>query len=233
MSQYISDLVRIANEMPALQYEIEHASNPLSMMFAAGKLCQHVTYILHHVIHDYYQRCGATALQPPQRVAAPAAPPPPAPPARPKDHVCAPVLVAPQLAPARPAPPPATTSMPIALPYLPPPVAPPAPPTVASPSPMADVPITPGVTNVIITPNGTMVTTPGGTQSRLPPGAPVTLEIASDVPAVPPPAPEGYAQVVLPRGGSMPPDLAAALAARSNDEPLPPPATDSPDVPAA
>jgi len=216
MSQYISDLVRIANEMPSLQYEIEHASNPLSMMFAAGKLCQHVTYILHHVILDYYQRCGTAAPQPPQRVAAPAAPPPPA---RPQDHVCAPVLVASQLAPARPAPPPATSSLPVA----------PAPPPVASPSPMADVPITPGVTNVTITPQGTTVTTPGGAQSRLPPGAPVPLELATDVPAVPPPAPEGYAQVVLPRGGSMPPDLAAALAARSSAEPLTTPATGAAD----
>jgi hypothetical protein len=216
MSQYLQLLIQIAQEMPGLQYDIEHASTPLAMMPLMGKLCQNVTLILHHVIIDSVERGGAVVQRP---AAAPAAPAPQAAPPPPRHTVPVPTPIAQSLPPHLP------PQRPVSLPYLPPPVPLASPALPAPPSVVADIPAAPGTVNVVITPQGTSVTTPQGVQSRLPPGAPVPLELAADLPAEPPPAPDGTVQVILPRGGAMPPDVLAALSSRSTDAP-PAPATD-------
>ena len=63
---------------------------------------------------------------------------------------------------------------------------------------------------VVITPQGTRVIPPvGGQAVTLPPGSAVDL-VGMGRP-VPPPAPPGVAQVVLPPGGVLTPEAAAAL----------------------
>jgi len=101
----------------------------------------------------------------------------------------------------------------------------PPPPALAGQAPPAgvqgipDAPHQPGVANVTITPQGTHVITASGNRSVLPPGVAVPAEATSDDPPVPPEAPEGVENVVLPPGGGMSPDVAEALARRSTDEP--------------
>jgi hypothetical protein len=77
------------------------------------------------------------------------------------------------------------------------------------------------VPQVVITPTGTRVIPPAGAGSApvmLPPNAPVNLEQVQGR-AVPPPATDGPAQVTLPRGGALPPDVQTALDARQGGTP--------------
>ena len=72
------------------------------------------------------------------------------------------------------------------------------------------------VPQVVITAQGTRVIPPAGTTATpvvLPPNTPVDLTRVQAAPA-PPPAPDGVAQVVLPRGGALPAEVQSALAAR-------------------
>ena len=93
----------------------------------------------------------------------------------------------------------------ITQPTLSPPQAPEIPDITAS-----DVP------QVVVTPTGTRVIPPRGTGPAvmLPPGVAVDLTHLPSRPE-PPAAPPGVAQVVLPPGGALSPEAAAALAARS------------------
>ena len=72
------------------------------------------------------------------------------------------------------------------------------------------------VAEVYVTNQGTKVIPPGGSGPTvvLPPGAAVDLTATTGRP-VPPPAPPGVSQVVLPPGGGMTPEVAAALAGRT------------------
>ena len=73
------------------------------------------------------------------------------------------------------------------------------------------------VAQVVITPQGTQVIPQAGSglsPVTLPPNTAVDLAHMTRQPELPP-APPGTAQVVLPAGGALPADVAAALAARS------------------
>ena len=83
---------------------------------------------------------------------------------------------------------------------------------------MPDVNVQPGVTNVIITAQGTKVITPSGTTSVVPPGEHVGLEATLGTPPQPFVEP-GVATVILPPGGGLSPEVAAALAGRSGQAP--------------
>jgi len=80
---------------------------------------------------------------------------------------------------------------------------------------MPDVPIQAGVTNVVVTSQGTRVISPSGTTTTLPPGEAVDLAASTGTP-LPPPAPPGVENIVIPQGGDLPPDVLAALANRSS-----------------
>ena len=112
---------------------------------------------------------------------------------------------------------------------LPPGVTIPPPPMITQPEPapaqMPGIPGVPdiapaGVAQVVITPTGTRVIPAGGTGPSvvLPPGSAVDLATMTGKPDLPPAAP-GVAQVVLPPGGAMPTEVAAAIASH----PAPPP----------
>lgn len=190
MSKHLPDLITLAKtEIPVLENDILSATGPYQLRDVCTKLINIVKYLLHDAILDSQP---ASALP----AAAPAPPPPPRP-----IPVSRPAVAGlpglPSLgAAAQPARAPA--------------------PTVGVPS---DVPIQRGVTNVVITPQGTVAVSPSGNRSVLPPGEAVPLEATADVPPSPPEAPEGVENIVLPPGGGMTPELAAALAGRSHDEP--------------
>jgi hypothetical protein len=80
---------------------------------------------------------------------------------------------------------------------------------------MPDAPVQAGVANVFITTQGTQVISPTGAKTVLPPGDPVGLSATTGTPELPPP-PEDGVNIVLPPGGCMIPEVAAALAGRSN-----------------
>lgn len=196
MSKHLPRLIKMVNEeVPSLKYDITNASGPYQLREICEKLLVMVDYLLHHIIEDAggAPRAAVPAPRP--------VPPPPPPP--------------PPLLP-MPAPPPGMAR-------LRPPidVAQPAPasrPAMDSSLP-SDVPVQPGITNAFITPQGTTVVAPTGARSTLPPGMAVPIEISAGLPPEPPPAPDGVAQIVLPPGGGMTPELEAALAGRSKDEP--------------
>lgn len=90
---------------------------------------------------------------------------------------------------------------------------------IAAPAPAIDASgasVQPGVTNVMITSNGTQVISPTGVSTILPPGEAVDLATSTGRP-VPPPAPPGVDQVILPPGGGMTPDVLAALSSRPSE----------------
>ena len=191
MSKHLPDLITLAKtEIPALENDILSATaGPYQLAPICARLIKIVKYLLHHAILD---------AQPPS--ALPAAAPAPPPPPRPVPVSRPAVAGLPGLpslgAAAQPARAPA--------------------PTANVPS---DVPIQHGVVNVVITPTGTVAVSPSGARSVLPPGEAVPLEATADVPPELPEAPEGVENVLLPPGGGMTPELAAALAGRSNEEP--------------
>lgn len=90
---------------------------------------------------------------------------------------------------------------------------------IAAPTPAVNASgaaVQPGITNVMITSNGTQVISPTGVSTILPPGEAVDLATSTGRP-VPPPAPPGVDQVILPPGGGMTPDVLAALSSRPSD----------------
>lgn len=197
MSKHLPTLIEMAQkDVPVLENDILSATGPFQLREVCMKLIKIVSYLLHDRILDAYETMkisasvGATPPQPP--------------------------VVQPPPRVVRPA----VTSTPAGLPKLPPlagspqPVRVPAPPTNVP----GDVPIQHGVTNVVITPTGTVAIAPSGTRSVLPPGEAVPLEATTDLPPEPPEAPEGVENVVLPPGGRMSPEVLAALNTRNPDQ---------------
>jgi hypothetical protein len=91
------------------------------------------------------------------------------------------------------------------------------PPTI-TPSQMpsiAEVNTVPGITNVIITPQGTKVIAPSGAATILPAGEAVDLAASTGRPDLPP-SPPGVENIVLPPGGTFTPELTTALGSRQN-----------------
>jgi hypothetical protein len=191
MSKHLPKLIQLSKELPTLMYDAENATGPYQLREVCQKLVSIVGYLLQDVILDAY--AGTSS-------AAPSAVPPP---------------VSRRIAPA-------TATPMVGFPPMPnlPDISRPLPHASSPLSSVAgDVPIQRGVTNVIITEGGTTVFSPGGNRSVLPPGEAVSLEVSADLPPELPEAPEGVANVVLPPGGGMSPDVLAALAGRSQDEP--------------
>jgi hypothetical protein len=190
MSQkYLKELIQYAQvEIPLLKYAFQNASTHYALQEACQKQFGLITYMLHHVILSAYD--GAPAAPPPPApvVVAPPPPPPPAPRQSPSGHL--PTLPDPAM---------------IEQPSI-------APTQMAG---MAEVNIVPGTTNVIITPQGTRVIAPTGAATVLPAGEAVDLAASTGHPEVPP-APPGVENIVLPPGGGMTPDVAAALESRQN-----------------
>jgi hypothetical protein len=202
-SPYLQKLIHIAKqEVPSLQYDLQNAGTHYALQAAAQKLFEITGYLLHHAIQE------AVAQTP---LAAPVARQPPS--------------VAPATTPIRPAPavPTAQASAPIPLDVL----DLPPPPAMAQPSPGSapsmglpeTPPIQPGVANVFVTAQGTRVVAPDGSRALVPPGAPVSSDLTSGQPPTPPEAPDGVANVILPPGGGISPEVAAALAGRSGSAP--------------
>lgn len=198
-SKYFNDLIQIARDrMPSLEYSIQNGSTVLALRECVSDLYKIVGIMLHHQIQETAERLSAG-----QKPIAPA----PAP------------AVVPVIRPAPPRPVSPSGTLEALIESLPPP-----PGSASSQSSSASLPIPgmpnvdiqPGVTNVTITSTGTHVVSPTGTRTVLPPNTPVDL--AASAPELPP-APPGVEQVVLPPGGRMSPELEAALAGRSNDQP--------------
>jgi hypothetical protein len=153
-------------------------------------ICEKLIQIVGYLLHDRILDAHETAR------------PVPAPPSTPR---------APAVAPA-----PVLSAIP-RLPVLP---GTPQPSRAAAPLNLpGDLPIQPGVVNAFITEAGTTVVAPTGVRTVLPPGAPVPLEASAGLPPELPEAPEGVAQFVLPPGGGMTPEIAAAISGRSQEEP--------------
>lgn len=184
MSQYLPNLVQFARELPQLQHDMQNASTQNTLWSVTQKLFNILSYMLHHAIIDAYSNMPAGNPEP---AAVPAASPAPSP-----------------IAPA--------PVIPIgALPF---------PPTITQPGlAPTQVPGMPdiapsGVTEVIVTAQGTKVIPAGGAGPAivLPPN--VAVDASHLGKPEPPAAPPGVAQVILPEGGVLPPDVAAALASR-------------------
>jgi len=203
MSKYLPELLKIAKtNLPNLQYTVQNASTTLALREAVEQLF-HITWtLLAHCIEE-----NASQLRNPRGPIAPA------PTAAPIAPAPATPVVAPRVVPA--------DAVDAILSSLPPPphLAPPAPAPVGVAPGLPNPDIQPGVTNVVITSQGTQVIAPTGARAILPVGAPVDLATSSGAPPELPPAPPGTEQVILPPGGGMSPELAAALAGRSNDQP--------------
>jgi hypothetical protein len=205
-SKYLGELIRIARDvMPSLQYDLQNASTTFSLQAACQKMFDTLGFVLHHCIQE-----AAANMQAAPVAAQPVPQPTPIVRPAPIVPVAAPLqrsFPAPQhLADAIASlPPPPALSQPLT-----------APPAVTG---MPDVQAQPGVASVFITSQGTQVIAPGGAKTVLPPGAAVDLAASAGLPPELPPAPPGVEQIVLPPGGGMSPELAAALATRSTDVP--------------
>ena len=187
MSKYLPELIRIArDEMPNLEYDVANSVTPLSIRETNIKLFAIMGQILHHAIHDALSRMPAVSQAPrpapaPVQVAAP---------------VARPLSTADALG--LPTPP---SMIPVVVPAQGPQV-----------PGIPDDPVQAGVANVFITTQGTSVIGPGGRRMTLPPNeTQVPIEATAEIAPVPPPAPDGGISVVLPPGGGMTPEVAAAL----------------------
>lgn len=193
-SPHLPELIRIyKEELPEIQSRVENASTHMTLWPATKKLFNLTALLLRHVILESYDKVSPGEFI---HVPPPAPPPPPAP-LDTRAH-------APTFPPGLALPPPPMIDQPGAAPAV-----------LSNQPNMPD--IDPGKVNVFITANGTKVIPPvGGPAVTLPPGQAVDLpELLA--PPVPPPAPPGVAQVILPPGGGMSPDVAAALASRSQN----------------
>ena len=189
---HLIQLAQVGGELASIQNDLQNASTTLALQDVVKRLFNVVSLHLYHSIHDAVGREGPPAAEPVRQ---------PAP---------APVQQAPALSPQ------ASMHSSFGLPGLPT-----RPPIISQPglAPAAanGMPgIAPSdVANVVITPQGTQVIPPAGagTPITLPPNVAVDLAHMGGRPELPP-APPGVAQVVVPAGGAVTPDLAAALAAR-------------------
>jgi hypothetical protein len=177
-------------EIPQLQYDIQNA--PPAMREISTKLFNVATVLTYHVVALTEELVRLNVLQRtrPAVAQAPQAP-------QPAQQTLSPF----------PAPPV------ISLPRL-------TSPSLASAASPGDV--TPcDVPQVVITTSGTRVIPAAGSglaPAVLPPHTPVNLAQVR-APLAPPPIPDGVSQVVLPRGGAMPPEVQVALAARQGETP--------------
>jgi hypothetical protein len=207
--KYLKEMVHFAqHEMPSLKYDLQNASTHFALQAATQRLFNAFGYVLHTVILSAYDDLPqATPASPPQVVPSQMVPSQMVP--------ATPILPATRLVAAAPPAPQPQLVVPGAFPQLPPP------PAVEQPSCSApvqipgtpDVPIQPGVTNVIVTPQGTRVVAASGAVTELPPGEEVDLAAATGRPVVPE-APPGVESIVLPQGGGLTPDVMAALSRR-------------------
>jgi hypothetical protein len=197
---YYSHLVQLAQvggELASIQNDLQNASTTLALQDVVKRLFNVESLHLYHSIHDTAGRMGDQTAQP----QAPVEP----------VRAVAPVQQAPALSPQ------SSMHSNFGLPGLPsrPPII--SQPGLAPPSSSGGMPgIAPSdVANVVITPQGTQVIPPAGTGApiTLPPNTAVDLAHMGGKPELPP-APPGVAQVVVPQGGAVTPELAAALAAR-------------------
>ena len=187
-------LAQVGGELASIQNDLQNASTTLALQDVVKRLFNVVSLHLYHSIHDSVNRDGQPAAEPIRQ-------PAPAP---------APAQQAPALSPQ------ASMHSNFGLPSLPtrPPII--SQPGLAPASANGMPGIAPSdVANVVITPQGTQVIPAAGTGSpiTLPPNVAVDLAHMSGQPVLPP-APPGVAQVVVPQGGAVTPELAAALAAR-------------------
>lgn len=188
MSRHLPTLLKIAQEtLPQLEYDINNSTGSLYTIQATLKtLNVVVTYLVHHALLDAEAK-GLVRLAPEP----------------------APQPVAPRMPYQQPLySPPNLPSGPVGLPTD---VAIGAGPSAPAGGPQAEV---------FVTPQGTKVVAPGATPMVVPPGQPVDAaalmrpSIPVGIPTVPAgPAP---AEVVLPRGGGMAPETAAAVAAAAD-----------------
>jgi hypothetical protein len=177
-------------EIPQLQYDIQNS--PPAMKDITTKLFNLVTTLTYHCVALTEELLRLNVLR--RTPASPAQSPQASPQAR----------VAPQTLSPFPAPPT------ISLPHQTSPSAVPG----AAPSDFAPC----DVAQVVMTPQGSRVIPPAGSGAApvvLPPHVPVNLAPVQAPPA-PTPAVDGSAQVVLPRGGSLPPEVQAALDSRQD-----------------
>jgi len=199
---YLRELIQIAQEeLPSLQYDIQNASTLFTQQAALQRMHNIMTYLVHSRILEAYQQAGIP-VPPPQ---AAQQPPPVAPPvARPPAGV--PGMRLPPIGPS------------------------------AAPQPTGQM-----VTEVIVTPTGSKVMTPGGAPMAFPPGAHIEtapymppVGPAGHIPYVPPapsPQPTGpVTEIVLPQGGGLTPEVAAALVTARTTH-VPPPEQPKPATP--
>lgn len=183
----LPNLIQIAEvNLPQLKHEIDNnGSSIFKLQAAVSELHTIVTYVTHHMIDERRRLMTLAGTS----VPAPQVPPQ-------AQAQQAPAAQAPQ----RQVPSPSQR-----------PVLPPLSPAAAMPiaQPAQAVPGQGRVIDVTITPTGTRATIPGvSTPVIVPPGAPIDTTVF-DAPAQPP---EG---VMLPPGGEMSPEVAAALGARN------------------
>ena len=190
--QQLVNLAQVGGELSSIQYDLQQASTSLALQDVVKRLFNVVSVTLYHVIHDTAARMPE--LKSPQPQAEPVQAPAPAPGLAPQSPMHSsfglPNLGAPpSISHANLAPPASASGMPGIAPS--------------------------DVATVVITPQGTQVIPPAGagTPITLPPNVAVDLTHMSGKPELPP-APPGVAQVVLPQGGALPPDVATALASR-------------------
>jgi hypothetical protein len=190
-----------------LQYDLQNASTLYTLQAACQRMHNIMTYLVHHAILSAYAQ-GAPVYTPPP---APAPVPPPQP------QQAYPFGPIPGQYPAAHAPGgiPANLMRGMNLPPINQPV--------AEPSSQ--------VTEVMVTPQGTKVIVPGGTTAVLPPGVhvdtaqfippPQRVAQPAGIPSFPPQTPGQPVEVVLPQGGGMTPEMAAALEAARSAPPPP------------
>ena len=189
---HLIQVAHVGGELASIQNALQNASTTLALQDVVKRLFNVVSLHLYHSIHDAVNRESPQAAEPIRQ---------PAP---------APVQQAPALSPQ------SSMHSNFGLPGLPT-----RPPTITqpglAPTSANGMPgIAPSdVANVVITPQGTQVIPAAGTGMpiTLPPNTAVDLAHMGGRPELPP-APPGVAQVVVPAGGAVTPELAAALAAR-------------------
>lgn len=245
-SPYLNDLIRIAKtDLPQLAHDLENASTIYTVQEACKRLHNMFTYALHHIIMSDPSVAAAATAAATARTQ-PSLPPPPAGYAYARTQNGQIVLV-PTQAQAHVSPPmahmpgavgqiPATDHYPSQHPAAPAMPGPNHGLPLISMAPAAAAPEGGGarVTDVIITPRGTRVTAPTGENMLFPPGVPIdaTGGAGNNLGAIPivhdyhlnQPNPVTARpqfttpDVVLPEGGGMTADVAAALARRSPEQ---------------
>jgi hypothetical protein len=196
-TEYLNQLLQMAREggeIEQLQYDLQNASTTLALQDAMKRLFNVVTLLTYHILHEAISRQVSAPRQAPvEQIPAPA-------PVQPQQ------CLQPQLnmhsnfgLPGLPARPPTISQ-----------------PALSTPSSNGMPGIPPSdVVNVVLTPQGTQVIPPvgAGAPVSLPVNTPVRLNHVMGQPELPPASP-GVAQVVVPQGGALTPEVEAALSAR-------------------